>query len=226
MSGMFQSSISRKYWMAASGFFLIVFLTQHFVINFLSVINPCAFNEVSHFMGTNALIQFLMQPILIAGVVLHFVLGFALNMQNMKARSIKYAKTDAAASSPFVSRYMILSGGVLFWFLALHFYDFWIPEISTKYIYGDMSGLDAAGDYRYYEELVHKFASPARVALYVVAFVFLMLHLLHGFQSAFQSAGLRHARYTPIIKKVGNLYAVVISLGFIFIAIYHFLAHA
>ena len=74
---------------------------------------------------------------------------------------------------------------------------------------------------RYYEELVHKFADIWRVAVYVFTFVFLSLHLLHGFQSAFQSMGWRHPKYTPIIEKVGKIYAVAIPAGFIFIALFH-----
>ena len=66
-----------------------------------------------------------------------------------------------------------------------------------------------------FEELQHKFTHPARVGVYVLAFVFLALHLLHGFQSAFQSVGFRHNKYTPIIKKLGTIYAIVIPLGFI-----------
>jgi succinate dehydrogenase / fumarate reductase cytochrome b subunit len=66
-------------------------------------------------------------------------------------------------------------------------------------------------------------ADPIRVSIYSIAFVFLSLHLLHGFQSSFQSAGFNHNKYTPIIKTLGNLYAIVIPLGFIFIAFFHLL---
>jgi succinate dehydrogenase / fumarate reductase cytochrome b subunit len=224
-SGLLKSSLSKKYFMAVSGLFLIVFLTQHFVINLTSVFSADAFNTTSHFMGTNPLIQFVIQPILIFGVIFHFVMGFVLEMKNRSARPQKYAFSNPAASSAWTSRYMILSGAVVFWFLALHFYDFWLPEINTKFIQGDMSGLSENGGFRYYEELVHKFTSPIRVGIYIIAFVFLALHLLHGFQSAFQSLGAHHKKYTPLIKKLGNLYAVLIPVGFAIIAIYHFAAH-
>jgi len=224
-TGLLKSSLSKKYFMAASGLFLIVFLTQHFVINLTSVFSADAFNNISQFMGTNPLIQFAIQPILIFGVIFHFVMGFVLEMKNRSARPQKYAFSNPAANSAWTSRYMILSGAVVFWFLALHFYDFWLPEINTKFIHGDMSGLNESGSFRYYEELVHKFTSPVRVGIYVIAFVFLALHLLHGFQSAFQSIGIRHKKYTPLITRIGTLYAVLIPLGFAVIAIYHFAAH-
>ena len=127
-----------------------------------------------------------------------------------------------AANSTWFSRNMIWSGLVILGFIGLHFYDFWIPEINIKYIQGDMSGM-INGEYRYFEEMVHKFHDPIRVGLYVLSFVFLGMHLKHGFQSAFQSMGARHEKYTAGIKKLGDLYAIGIPAGFIFIALYHHL---
>ena len=225
MSGILNSSIGRKFAMALSAFFLMIFLLQHFVINSLSVINPDSFNEVSHFMGTNWLIQYIMQPILIFGVIFHFIMGFVLEIRNNKARNISYAKNNGGANSSWMSRNMIWSGLVILAFLILHFIDFWIPEINTKYIQGDMSGLLADGEgYRYYEELVHKFENPLRVGAYVLAFVFLALHLLHGFMSAFQSVGANN-KYTKSLKGFGKAYAIIIPLGFIVIAVFHHFNH-
>ena len=157
MSGILNSSIGRKFAMALSAFFLMIFLLQHFIINFSSVISSGTFNEISHFMGTNWLIQYIMQPILIFGVIFHFVMGFVLEIKNNRSRQIKYAKNNGASNSTWMSRNMIWSGGFILVFLVIHFIDFWIPEINVKYIQGDMSGLLADGEgYRYYEELTHK----------------------------------------------------------------------
>ena len=84
------SSVTRKFAMALSGLFLVVFLTQHFVINITSVLAPGIFNQWSHFMGTNGLVQGVLQPILIFGVVFHFVMGFVLEIQNRRARTVQY----------------------------------------------------------------------------------------------------------------------------------------
>ncbi|MGY0391469.1 succinate dehydrogenase cytochrome b subunit [Bizionia sp. KMM 8389] len=225
MSGILNSSIGRKFAMALSALFLMIFLLQHFVINMLSVINPDTFNEVSHFMGTNWLIQYVMQPVLIFGVIFHFVMGFVLEIRNRNARKISYAKNNGNANSSWMSRNMIWSGAAILAFIVLHFIDFWFPEINTKYIQGDMSGLLADGEgFRYYEELVHKFVNPLRVAAYCLAFVFLALHLLHGFMSAFQSVGANN-KYTKGLQGFGKAYAIIIPLGFIFIAVFHFLNH-
>jgi succinate dehydrogenase / fumarate reductase cytochrome b subunit len=224
MSGFLKSSIGRKVSMALSAFFLMFFLLQHLAINILSVLNPDLFNEVSHFMGTNPVVQFALQPVLIFAVVFHFVMGFILELRNRKANGASYAKNNGAANSTWFSRNMIISGITILAFILLHFIDFWFPEINTKFIQGDWSGtMEGVEGFRYHEELVHKFMHPVRVIAYVVAFIFLGLHLAHGFTSAFQSVGAASLRKK--LEKVGVAYSVLVPFGFIFIALYHFFNH-
>ncbi len=225
MSGILNSSIARKFAMALSAFFLMFFLLQHFAINVTSIFSPDIFNEISHFMGTNPLVQYALQPVLLFGVIFHFVMGFILEIRNKNARAVKYAKNNGADNSSWMSRNMIWSGLVILAFMGLHFYDFWFPELNIKYIQGDMSGLLADGEgFRYFEELQHKFVSPIRVGIYVIAFVFLALHLLHGFSSAFQSVGANN-KYTEGLKTFGKAYAILVPLGFVIIALFHHFNH-
>ncbi len=219
MSGILSSSIGRKFAMALSAFFLMFFLLQHFAINVTSIFSGDIFNEASHFMGTFWPVQYLLQPVLIAGVIFHFVMGFVLELKNRKAQQVSYAKNNGAANSSWMSRNMIWSGLAILAFMGLHFYDFWLPEMNTKFIEGDWSGLHN-GEYRYFHELQEKFVNPVRVGLYVIAFVFLAMHLLHGFNSAFQSVGANN-KYTKGLKIFGKLYAILIPLGFVIIALYH-----
>ena len=139
MSEILKSSIGRKIAMALSAFFLMFFILQHFAINILSVLNPDTFNEVSHFMGTNPLVQYVLQPVLIFGVIFHFAMGFVLEFKNKSSRSVSYAKNNANANSTWMSRNMIYSGGFILFFLVIHFIDFWIPELNIKYVVGDSS---------------------------------------------------------------------------------------
>ena len=217
MSTIIKSSLARKYAMALSGLFLVFFLLQHFTINLTSVFSEEVFNQLSHFMGNNPLVQFVLQPILIFGVVFHFAMGFILDLKNRSARSAKYALNKGSANSSWMSRNMIISGVVVLSFLALHFYDFWIPEMNYKYIEVLPENPD-----RYFEELVHKFENPVRVGLYVLSFGFLALHLLHGFSSSFQSLGANN-KYTRAIKGVTTAFALGVPLGFVFIALFHHL---
>jgi len=178
------SSIGRKVLMALSGLFLVVFLTQHFFINITSVFSESLFNTLSHFMGSNPIVQFLLQPILIL-------------------------------NASWISRNMIFSGGVILLFLVLHFIDFWIPEMNYKYV--EVLPQDPN---RYFEELVHKFESPLRTVIYSISFIFLALHLLHGFSSSFKTVGV-NSKYYNLIQKFTFLFSLLIPIGFIFIAIFH-----
>ncbi len=220
MSALVKSSLARKWIMALSGLFLVVFLTQHFVINITSVIAPDTFNEWSHFMGYNGLVQYVAQPILIAGVIIHFVMGFVLDYQNRSARPIKYAKFSGNANSTWVSRNMIISGAVVLAFLGLHMYDFWAHEMAYKYI--ENKPEDPT---RYMPELKEKFVDGWRVAIYVASFILLSLHLWHGFNSSFQSMGVKSVKKGDSLRKVTYAWAVLIPAGFIFIALYHYFNH-
>ena len=214
---MFKTTIARKVAMALSGLFLILFLGQHFTINITSVFSEKTFNFLSHFMGNNPVVQFILQPVLIFGVVFHFIMGFILEIKNYKSRSVKYISFKGSANASWVSRNMIISGIVVLSFLGLHFYDFWVPEMNYKYV----EFLPQDPD-RYYEELVHKFNSPVRVVIYALSFIFLSLHLFHGFSSSFQSMGLNN-KYSRGIKLFTVAFSLVIPAGFIFIAIFHHL---
>jgi succinate dehydrogenase / fumarate reductase cytochrome b subunit len=216
MSALIKSSLARKVVMALSGLFLVFFLGQHFVINITSVIAPDTFNTWSHFMGYNPLVQYILQPILIAGVIVHFVYGFILELQNRAARgSVGYAKYNGSANASWLSRNMIISGLVVLAFIGLHMYDFWIHEMSYKYI--EVKPEDPT---RYYEETVLKFEPVWRTILYVISFALLALHLLHGFASSFQTMGVNN-KYSAAIKSFTKIYAIAIPLGFVFIALYH-----
>ena len=217
MAGLTQSTIGRKFLMALSAMFLLVFLLIHLSVNLLSIFSEDAFNTASHFMGYNPLIQFVMQPVLVAGVIFHFVMGFVLEMKNKNARPVKYAVANNSGNSSWSSRNMIISGAVILAFLGLHMYDFWMHEMNYKYV----EAL-SINETRYWEELHAKFADLWRVILYAVSFVLLGLHLSHGFQSSFQSIGARHPKYLKCVNTLGTWYSILIPLGFIVVAVFHF----
>ncbi|MCP2039104.1 succinate dehydrogenase cytochrome b subunit [Chryseobacterium sp. HSC-36S06] len=221
MAGLTSSTIGRKYAMALSAMFLLIFLIMHLSVNLISVFSPEAFNSASEFMGYNPLIQFLMQPVLGFAVIFHFVMGFVLELKNRSARPVQYAVNNGSANSTWTSRNMIISGLVVLAFLGLHMYDFWWHEINFKYIEANTPDNE-----RFWHELHAKFADAWRVIFYIIAFVLLGLHLAHGFQSSFQSVGARHPKYTPVIKALGTWYSILIPAGFIIIALYHFLTQS
>lgn len=208
--------------MALSALFLLFFLLQHLVINLTSLISEDLFNSLSQFMGSNYLVQFVLQPVLIGGIAFHFIMGIYLEFQNRAARGDQgYAYTAGNANASWVSKNMILTGLVVLAFLLLHLYQFWLPEIVGKYITGNSAYEDTT---RFHDHVKHVFHGDiVFVILYVVSFVLLGMHLNHGFQSSFQSVGMRSKSYTPLLKKVGTWYSVLVPLGFIVIALYHYI---
>lgn len=214
-STLLKSSIAKKVAMALSGIFLILFLALHFFVNLVSVFSADSYNVMSHFMGYNPLIQFVMQPILVVGVVFHFVMGFVLEIKNRSARPIAYVKYDGAANASWASRNMIYSGLVILAFLVLHFYDFWFAEMMYKYV-----NVNAIEETRYFPEMVHKFESPVRTGFYCVAFLLLSIHLWHGFTSSLQSIGFDN-KIGKSLHKICHAFAIIVPFGFIFIALFH-----
>jgi len=214
--GFSKSSVGRKVLMALSGFFLMFFLLQHLLINMLSVINADSFNEVSEFMGTNPLVQYALQPVLFFGIIFHLIMGIYLDLKNKAARPIKYAMNKPGENASWMSRNMVITGIMILLFVGLHMVHFFFPTINAHYITHEH--LDS------YKMVAEKMANPVYFGIYIVAFIFLALHLMHGFQSAFQSVGFNHNKYTPTIKKLSYLYAIIVPLGYIVVAVYHFVS--
>jgi succinate dehydrogenase / fumarate reductase cytochrome b subunit len=109
--------------MSLSGLFLILFLLVHLGVNLTLFAGRDAFNEASHFMATNPIIQ-PMQFVLAAGFIVHIIMGIRLELKNRAARPVKYVKNNPAANSRWASRNMIITGLMVLLFIVIHLKDF------------------------------------------------------------------------------------------------------
>ena len=215
MANFFTSSIGKKIMMAGLGLFLVVFLLVHLGINLLLVLFESRdyFNIAAHFMGTNILIK-VFEIVLGGGFILHIIYGLIVQIQNWFARPVAYAKTHPSQTS-FFSKYMIHTAVIIGVFLVIHLFDFYL---KAK-LFGGVPDVEIHG--KTYHDLgllvIEKFQVGWVVVFYIAAFLFLGFHLLHGFQSAFQTFGLDHKRLTPFIKVTGIVYTVIVVSGFIII---------
>lgn len=220
LKGFFNSSVARKFWMAITGLFLVTFLLVHLAVNLVMFAGQDAFNLATHFMATNPLIQ-VMQYVLAAGFIVHIWMGIKLTLQNKAARSVKYAYENASVSSSWSSRNMIVSGLLVLAFLGLHmrnfFYEMKFAHSVSTY---NLDGVVMHNDYELVSSL---FGIWYYVVIYVLAFIALGLHLNHGFQSAFQSAGWKNSKWKGLMQNVGTAFSAIIAIGFSAIAIYFFL---
>jgi succinate dehydrogenase / fumarate reductase, cytochrome b subunit len=207
-----ESSLGKKVIMGLTGLFLITFLLVHCGVNACIFANDGGelFNKAAHFMGTNILIR-TMEFVLFFGLILHIVQALVLTLHNNKSRPVKYAKTNGNANSKWYSRSMGLLGTLLLIFLIIHLGHFWVKSRFTgleKVMYNneEYDNLYAV------MKIVFSFA-PA-VIIYVLGMISLAYHLLHGFQSAFQTLGLNHKNFTPLIKQIGVGFSILIPLVF------------
>lgn len=209
-SGFLGSSIGRKIIMGATGLFLIAFLVVHCFINALIFINDggLTFNVGADFMAHNWLIR-IGEVVLFAGLILHVIQALLLTRANQKARPVGYNKIDGAANSKWYSRSMGLLGTLLLIFLIIHLVHFWVKSRFTG-----LPGEDANGHENLYAVMQATFKMLWVVVVYVLAMVSLAYHLMHGFQSSFQTLGLNHKKYTPLIKKAGMWFSIIIPLIF------------
>ena len=219
----FTSSIGKKLIMALTGIFLITFLIVHCAINSMIFYNDGGdtFNHWGHFMGTNLIIR-TMEIGLFVFLLMHIIQGLTLWKQNHNARPVRYAVNNPQTNSKWYSRSMGLLGTLILIFLILHLYHFWVTSR-----FGGMASIKPLGEStlkaEYNNQTVHDLYAEMRtvfqnnllvVIVYVLGVLSLGYHLLHGFQSAFQTFGINHKRYTPIIKSIGLIYSVVICLLF------------
>lgn len=205
--GMFSYSIGKKFIMGLTGIFLILFLIVHCGINSLIFLNDGGetFNAAAEFMAHNWLMRFL-EIGLFLGFILHIIQSLILTIENKKARKIGYAVSNANANSKWYSRSMGLLGTLILIFLIIHLKHFWVVSRFTDHI--------SSGQETLYDEMKEVFENPIVVLIYVLAQISLSYHLMHGFQSAFQTLGLNHKKYTPIIKKIGIIYSILIPFIF------------
>ncbi len=176
--------------------------------------NGQTFNHWGHFMGANLIIR-TMEIGLFVFLLLHIIQGLILWAQNKNARPVKYA-VSKYRKGKWYSRSMGLLGTLILLFLVLHLYHFWTPSR-----FGGMLGIKkleeaSLADYNnqpvhnLYLEMQEIFKNLLVVIIYVLGVIALAWHLLHGFQSAFQTFGINHKKYTPLLKGLGVLYTIVI----------------
>jgi succinate dehydrogenase / fumarate reductase cytochrome b subunit len=214
LSETLNSTLGRKLVMALTGLFLVTFLVVHLSGNFQLLLNDNgeSFNAYAKFMTSNPLIK-AASYILYAGILIHVIWSILLSAQNKKARPVRYAVENASKNSTWNSRNMGVLGTIILIFLIIHLRNFWY-----EMHFGEVP-LDINGNKDLYLVVSAAFAQPLYVALYVLSMVGLGYHLLHGFASGFQTLGLNHPKYTPFIKKLGTLIAILIPAGFAIIPI-------
>ena len=193
--------------MAITGLFLMTFLVVHCFLNALIFYNDGgkAFDKGAEFMSTNPIIR-IVEIVLFVGLILHIIRAYLLMIKNNKARPVKYSVQNGKANSKWYSRSMGLLGTLLLMFLIVHLKHFWVVSRFTDEV--------SSGKETLFNEMTEVFQNPIVIVVYILAMISLSYHLMHGFQSSFQTLGLNHKKYTPFIKIFGLAFSIIIPLIF------------
>jgi succinate dehydrogenase cytochrome b subunit len=213
-----RTSVGSKFLMSLTGLGLMLFVIVHMIGNLLIYAGRDALNGYAHLLKSNGELLWLARGGLLTLFVVHVVLGFRLTLANRIARPVKYVYEDTVQAS-WASRYMLLTGLVLANFIIYHLAHFTLGMLAAgpngvNYL----SMQDTVHDPAHpradvYNMVVYGFQRPDITGLYLVSMVFLWLHLWHGGSSWFQSLGLNHPRYGPVIQWVGPVIASVVLVG-------------
>ena len=207
------SSIGKKFVMAVTGSFLIIFLVIHLIGNLTLYFGPEAFNGYVATLDVVKPLIRVIEIVLALAFIFHIFYGTWLWLTNKRARKVGYKINASSENSTFSSRWIFWLGVGIFIFLVIHLITFFY-----RFNVYDPEGL--ANHHRYYDLVIGFLQIPWYSVLYIIAMVLLGFHLNHAFQSAFQTFGWNHKTYTPMIKAIGTLYAIVMAVAFTSIPIY------
>ncbi|MBZ0199576.1 MAG: succinate dehydrogenase cytochrome b subunit [Ignavibacteriaceae bacterium] len=209
-----ESSLGKKLVMALTGVLLMLFLTVHFIGNMFLYFGPAAFQKYVETLEAVKPLVRVVEVLLALLFISHIFTGVRLWLLSKKSNPKKYAVNASSENSNIFSRSMAITGSVIFIFLIIHLSTFWAGFNFAKH---------PNTGFPFYEMVAEWFSNIYYSLFYIIAMGFLGFHLNHAFQSAFQTFGINHKKYTPFIKKIGTVYAIIMALGFASIPIYFLL---
>jgi succinate dehydrogenase / fumarate reductase cytochrome b subunit len=219
-SEFFTSSVGKKFVMAFTGLFLITFLIVHVGINacvFADIYDDAdngeMFNKAAHFMGSSYVIR-LAEIGLFAGILLHIVQGYMLEVQNRARRKQGYAVNMGSQGSAWYKKSMGLLGTLILLFLIVHISHFWVPSRITYEETLNPVTYNGREVHDVFSKMAEVFSEPVWVILYLLGCLSLAWHLLHGFQSSFRTVGVHNKKWVAIVKGAGVGFSIIVPLIF------------
>jgi succinate dehydrogenase / fumarate reductase cytochrome b subunit len=203
------SSVGKKLLMALSGLLLLGFLVFHLAENLLIYADRqgSAFDQYVHTLTSFAWLP-LAELALAALFLVHIVQAVRVSLQNRAARRTPYVLNPGHGGRTLASTSMLVTGSVVLLFLLVHLLQFRFAPEDERH---GMAHLVRS-----------QFAQPLTLGVYLLGLIALGIHLAHGLQSALQSLGLSHPRFTPLVRRLALLLAVLLVLGFATFPVYFY----
>jgi succinate dehydrogenase / fumarate reductase, cytochrome b subunit len=209
---LYRSTIGKKIIMAVTGLMLVAFVILHMAGNLQVFLGPARMNAYAAFLKSTAELLWLVRLGLLAALVLHVTMAWQLTQASRNARPTSYARRESQVST-LASRTMRWGGVLLLVFIVFH-----ILHFTTGTLFPVASSPDAMypvfSEHDVYGNVISAFRNPWVTLFYVVAMLFLLLHLFHGAWSSVRTLGLTKPSPDPMQRRVSTLIAVVVWLGF------------
>ena len=205
--------------MAATGFFLFLFVLGHLVGNLQVFLGPEAINRYGNFLQSNVELLWPVRILLLTFLIVHIWAAVKLSLENKAARPVGYAVFQPKGST-YASRTMLMSGLIAFAFILYHILHY-TAELKFINLTGkDFSTfLDAQKRHDIFKMMVVGFNNGWVSAFYILGVGLLSLHLSHGASSMFQSLGWKNDAYRPFLDNAARVVALLIFFGYISIPI-------
>ena len=202
----YNSSLGKKVVMAATGVILFGFIIGHLIGNLQIFAGPDVLDSYARFLKERPEVIWTVRVILLASVGLHILAATQLTIRNRSARPIAYRlhKYDEAS---YAARTMVWSGLTIGLFVIYHLLHFTVgtvhpsqPDFHAEAVYANV---------------VSGFQQWPVALFYIVAVLSLGLHIAHGGWSMFQSIGLNHPKYEPLIQRSAVVLGSLIVAGYV-----------
>ena len=202
--------------MGLTGLLLCGFLVAHLAGNLLLFAGAKAFNEYAHKLHEQWELLAIAETGLLVLFLAHIYLAVSTTIGNFKARKDSYVLKQTKVPNRIIgaNSWMFASGAVVLGFVILHLIDL---RLGMR---GSINYLPESDPEAPFRNTIAALSDPISRVVYFVGVIILGVHLSHGFASAFQSLGLNHPKYTPLIKILGKVFAVVIAVGFASIVVF------
>jgi succinate dehydrogenase / fumarate reductase cytochrome b subunit len=197
----YSSTTGKKAVMAVSGCILFLFVVGHLIGNLQIYEGPGQLNRYAVLLRAEPPLLWAVRIVLLAMVLLHIWSSVQLAARNISARPEGYIKRKATRSS-YASRTMYWSGPIILAFVIYHLLDFTFGKVNPHFVPGNVYG-----------NVVASFQVIPVAAFYIIAMLLLCLHLYHGLWSMFQSLGIAHPRWTPLLRRGAAVVAILIAAG-------------
>ena len=197
----YDSTVGQKMVMAVSGFVLFGYVVAHLLGNLQIFLGPDQINHYAALLHASPPLLWTARIFLLVMLFLHVWSAVLLALRKWDARPVAYVKKRAVGSD-YASRTMYCSGPIIAVFVVYHIMHFTLGMGGTPYV-----------ELHPYENVVHGFRNPLVAGFYIVAMILLCTRLYHGLWSMFQTLGLNHPRYTPLLRRGAAVFAVLICIG-------------